>query len=351
MVLTVRQVPSYLIRKGVFGKDDAIEVTPLGGGLLNHLFLARSGSKRVALKQAEGVMKFNRSIRFPKERVVTEYHALKAWRELGLKEAPEPLFLDRAEGVVCMAAVPQGYEPLIYDLLAAKVNLRVVRELGGIYGRLHSKSYQSQRLKLQFPISEAFRILKLDLYTHEYRDATPHRSIKKAMERNAKKLVRNRVCLIHGDALPKNVLVRGNRCFILDHEVSVFGDPAHDLALLLGSYYMAAMVNWPVRRRYYAAMRALLRAYQRNIRFKKLFPTILRNSLGYMPSLLFGRSRGKASAEFLDTKTREVMAMLADRIALGNYKIPQLLFRMLDKQTLLASNRPWKKEQLKGRLL
>ncbi|MBS3107257.1 hypothetical protein J4419_06400 [Candidatus Woesearchaeota archaeon] len=42
MVLTEGQVPTYLISKGLFKQGEAIDVAPLGGGLVNHLFLASS---------------------------------------------------------------------------------------------------------------------------------------------------------------------------------------------------------------------------------------------------------------------------------------------------------------------
>src|SRR5581483_9072100 len=40
--------------------------------------------------------------------------------------------------------------------------------------------------------------------------------------------LQHKICLVHGDFSPKNILIRNGKLVLLDHEVMHFGEPAFD---------------------------------------------------------------------------------------------------------------------------
>jgi len=351
MVLTEGQVPAYLISKGLFKQGEAIDVAPLGGGLVNHLFLARSSKRAVVLKQAEPVMKFNRKFRMPQDRVVTEYDALKLWRALGLPYAPKPLLLDKKRFLLVMEAVGEGAEMLTFQLMRGKVDVPLLRRLGTTYGRLHGKTRGKSRLKTAFPMTGGFRMLKIGLYYKDMAESAKSPKMRELAKRCMEKLEKNRLCFIQGDLLPKNILVKGNDFFIIDHEVSYYGDPAQDLAVFFSAMVSSAVINWPLRKRYYRGIREFMKSYKKEAGWGSLFRKIEANSIAYLPANLFGRACGKVKIDLLDKKTEKALVRVMERIVAEEPKKIASVFRMVDEEgKALARNKPWKKEAIHGRL-
>jgi hypothetical protein len=107
-----------------------------------------------------------------------------------------------------------------------------------------------------------------------------------------------RLCLVHGDFSPKNILASGNRVALIDFEVVHFGDPSFDAAfclslLLLGWFYQPALrrEREQVAHAFFDALRTTLPP-QAVFFFEK---AVLR----HLGCLMLARIDGKSPVEYL----------------------------------------------------
>src|SRR5690606_13316241 len=78
----------------------------------------------------------------------------------------------------------------------------------------------------------------------------------------AERTRRRRLTIVHGDYSPKNVLVRGGKLVLLDHEVIHWGDPAFDLGFSLTHLLSKAHPLPPHHAAFAAAARRYWKSYE-----------------------------------------------------------------------------------------
>ena len=111
------------------------------------------------------------------------------------------------------------------------------------------------------------------------------------------RLLATRVCLVHGDFSPKNVLVGDDGLWVIDWEVVHRGDPAFDLAFLLNHLALKTIHRPDAREGYEACREAFLEAYGRDVDMTYV--------LGLVGCLMLARVDGKSPAEYLTEAERE----------------------------------------------
>jgi 5-methylthioribose kinase len=110
-------------------------------------------------------------------------------------------------------------------------------------------------------------------------------------------LLEHRLCLVHGDFSPKNVLADGARVSVLDWEVAHYGDPVFDVAFLQAHLLLKAVHRPESSRAYRELADTFLRRYDAAV------PDPLRRPDDYLAGqvgcLLLARVDGKSPAEYL----------------------------------------------------
>lgn len=350
IILTPDNIVSYLGGRGILDLNEKVRVTPLGGGLINTIFLIQTQRKQFVVKQALKSASFKKDITLSPIRIITENNALNVWKKRTQSESiPCVIYCDAQNFILVMEAVPQQYELLTYALISGNVNLAIARGIGKLLGAMHNSTYHDKRLKKLFPISEPFRKLKMGLYHKELILSTNNTTIKKNIAAAVQRCYKNKIALIHGDVLPKNILVNGNHFYLLDYECVCMSDPSHDLGTIIAHYLLPAIINYPKRKQYYTAINALLEEYSRTISFKQILKKVKTNAIAHIAPTLYGRVFGAPQIDFVDEKTKDVIKRIINTLAGNDYSNINKVFLIIDTEgRTLTKNKPLTKKDVEG---
>lgn len=341
----------YLIEKSLISSEEKVKISPLAGGNINHISLVQTEKGSFIVKQAFSTTKFNNNLKITPQRIEAEHRAINVFsKRTNLPHIPKTIFFDRENNLLALQAVPTSYSLLTYDLLEGKINLELIKGLAGFYARIHNATYNDKYLE-SMPFSDAmYKEVKLGLFHGKFLATTKNKKIKENTKKIIEKSLRNRICLIHGDAQPKNILVHKDHFYVLDYEIARYGDPAHDIGNLLAHYLLAGIINFPKRKIYYQAIYLFFNEYIANIKFKKLIPKIKSNVLAHIAPIIYCRVDGTFKIEILDEKTKKSIRRIAYRLG---EKPPQSfndLFSGVEKEEKgLKDNKPILRKSIKGK--
>jgi streptomycin 6-kinase len=112
-----------------------------------------------------------------------------------------------------------------------------------------------------------------------------------------------RLCIVHGDFSPKNVLVGPEpQLWVIDFEVAHLGDPAFDVAFLLCHLMLKSLHRPELAVEYDRCAIEFATTYQMGAR-AELAPS-WEYVLGHVGCLLLARVEGKSPAEYLTAEER-----------------------------------------------
>ena len=256
------QLVHYLRAQGHIASDEKPTVQPLPGGVSNRTFLVqRHNGEDWVIKQALSQLRVPTAWFSSPGRNHAEAMSLRWLPKLASRETiPELVFEDRENHLLAMRAVPPPHENWKTLLLNGHLEEEHIRQFATLLGRIHrSSSERKAELEPLFQDQSFFESLRLEPYyaytASQLREATPF------LNGLIDETRQHRVCLVHGDYSPKNVLIRAGRLVLLDHEVVHFGEPAFDLGfslthLLSKAHYLPAQ-----RRSFLSAARLYWRTY------------------------------------------------------------------------------------------
>jgi 5-methylthioribose kinase len=222
------QLLAYLRARGAIQRNEQPEMTTLGGGVSNRVVrVQRNHGEAWVLKQALSKLRVSVDWFSSPKRSHRETLALTWLNELGVN-VPRLQFEDDEHHLIAMDAVPEPHENWKVMLLAGRVEMSHVEAFAQMLADMHRKSrtrlVEIERTFGDTSFFESLRIEPYYLYTAEQVEPARQFLINVADDTRA-----NRLCLVHGDYSPKNVLVHKGKLVLLDHEVAHFGDPAFDL--------------------------------------------------------------------------------------------------------------------------
>src|SRR5439155_19682009 len=100
------------------------------------------------------------------------------------------------------------------------------RQFARLLGTIHARSAGSDQLARLFDDRSFFESLRIEPY---YAFTSEHVPAARDFLHQLIAMCRSRrLCLVHGDYSPKNILAHAWRLVLLDHEVIHYGDPAFD---------------------------------------------------------------------------------------------------------------------------
>ena len=112
-----------------------------------------------------------------------------------------------------------------------------------VLGKIHGRSAADPEVARQFETTANFAQLRIDPYL--LTTGRRHPDLRDYFEEEAQRLASTRLCLVHGDFSPKNIMVSESRLVLLDCEVAWYGDPAFDLAFLLAHILLKSLYHAP----------------------------------------------------------------------------------------------------------
>jgi aminoglycoside phosphotransferase (APT) family kinase protein len=320
-VLDADNVVGYLCARGLHPAAGA-RARSLGGGVSNIVLAVGEGPGSMVVKQALARLRVADPWWAPRERALAEAEALDLAGRLTPDAVPHVLDRDAERCVVVIERAPEGWREWKSMLLAGVVDEKVAVRLGSVLSLWHSSTLHGRMLSARFYQEEPFEALRVEPYYRTVAQRVPHMS--EAVLGYVDKMLARRLCLVHGDFSPKNVLVGPEPgLWVIDFEVAHLGDPAFDLAFVL-CHLMLKSVHRP----------ALAPAYDRcAVMFASTYEAGVPDELsppwdyvlGHVGCLLLARVDGKSPAEYLTAEDRARVRRLGELLVSAPPATPEKL--------------------------
>jgi hypothetical protein len=333
--ITAQSAAEYLRASGRIEASEPAEVRELAGGVSNVVLLVTLPARceRFVIKQARGQLRVKEVWLCPVERIWREVEVLRACGQLlrntdcGLRNemrmekvwrlfqpsVPDVLWEDRSNFCFAMTAAPARHRTWKSLLLTrpSALDPYIAATCGRLLGRLHAGSWLDAALSVQLANRTYFDQLRIDPY---YRHAAKnHPDLAPRLFALIDSLEDHRLCLVHGDFSPKNLLVSKGHTWLIDHEVGHFGDPAFDLGFFLTHLVAKAIHAREGCRRFLELVAVFWREYRRVLAatvgdydLTDLTGRMLLNLAG----CLLARVDGKSPLEYLNESERGVARQL-----------------------------------------
>lgn len=195
------------------------------------------------IKQARARLKVEADWRSDPRRAMIEVAALQAVAEvLGEACVPRVLWSDPEHHRFAMPPPPPRFRNWKNLLVAGETDAATARRVGQLLGRLHRRTASRDDLARRF--DDRTFLVELRIEPFFRRIAERHADLKPAVDDTVEQLLACRLCLVHGDYSPKNMLVDGEEVVLLDAEVAHWGDPRFDVAFCL-SHLLLGTICFP----------------------------------------------------------------------------------------------------------
>lgn len=307
----------YLWEKHQIHPTEIMAVKPLTGGVSNRtVWVQRRDGETWVVKQA-----------LEKLRVAVDWFSSPAriHREaLGLREAarllpngatPKFLFEDWDNHLLAMSAVPQPHENWKKLLLQGNVYRRHIQQFAEMLGQLHRTSAdEAYTLAEQFGDRSFFEALRLEPY-YAY-TATQIPDAAQFLENLIAETRHRRLCIVHGDYSPKNVLIYRDQLILLDYEVIHWGDPAFDLGFSL-THLLSKAHHLPSIRQEFAEVSNLYwKRYQEVVGDGEWTTDLEQWAVQHTLACLLARVAGRSPLEYLsEEECRRQQNVVVDMLA------------------------------------
>jgi 5-methylthioribose kinase len=276
------------------------------------VLVERSTGPSWVIKQALAKLRVKADWFSDPSRIHSEAAGLRALRELTPPESTVAfVFEDHEQHLLCMEAVPHPHENWKEVLLSGRVDRGAVLQFAELLATIHQRSSSRPDLAALFDDRSHFESLRLEPYYLFTARVVPEAA--DFLHRLVADTRALRLCLVHGDFSPKNVLIREGRLVLLDHEVVHFGDPAFDLGFSLAHLLSKSHHLVPRRGRLAEASLEYWSGYVGclgGVPWREhLEPRAVRHVLG----CLLARAAGRSPLEYLgeDERRAQLRAVLA----------------------------------------
>lgn len=300
-LLDVETVLPYLRRRGLLDSTRAVPRL-LGGGVSNVVIAVSSPTTSLVVKQSLPQLRVDALWEAPRERILTEAEGLVLCSRLTPGQVPEVISVDDSEFVLCLEQAPSDWVDWKQQLLAGQVSSEVATTLGQTLARWHSNTAGGRGLSSLMSDPETFEVLRVDPYLRTVIRGAPE--VSASVQAVIDEMAAHRVCLVHGDFSPKNVLVAGTPpgVWVIDFEVAHLGDPAFDVAFLISHLVLKSLHRPQHATRLDEATTSFVEAYREVLELSTTRPesAVVR----YVGALLLARVAGKSPVEYLDGASR-----------------------------------------------
>jgi 5-methylthioribose kinase len=300
-LLSVESVGGYLLARDVLPEGGGrLRAEELGGGVSNIVLAVASGDRRVIVKQALPRLRVEDEWLAKRERALNEASALRLAGTITPGCVPDLLDVDEELCALTMSAAPPDWVTWKQRLLAGDVDVSAAGTLGEILAAWHSATFENEEALGASGDYEVFDQLRIDPYYRTVASRRPR--LAKAIEAFVRRMKATRVCLVHGDYSPKNVLI-GEGVWVIDFEVAHFGDPAFDLAFMLNHLLLKRLHLGGPGDEIESCVTGFWDAYVGGI--AGMPPPDVSYVLGHVGCLMVARVDGKSPAEYLSGDERE----------------------------------------------
>jgi len=178
-------------------------------------------------------------------------------------------------------------------------------QVGATLAAIHSATAGRAEVAERFATDAIFYSIRLEPYL--VATGMAHRDLRHFYEALVKTTAETKVCLVHGDVSPKNILVGDRGPVFLDAECAWYGDPAFDLAFCLNHLLLKCLWTPAARAAFLECFDSLSSAYLRGVSF----PEVEKRTASLLPALLLARVDGKSPVEYLTDAQKSLVRNIA----------------------------------------
>ena len=340
--LTAESAGAYLLATGRVAPAEPLAVRELAGGVSNIVLLVELPSRRerLVLKQARGQLRVKEEWLCSVERIWREVETLRICGDLlgpmrnsecRARDAgsagssivaafqpvvPEVLWEDRENYCFAMTAAPAGHKTWKELLLAGvlPLSLGIATACGQMLGALHARSWGNGEIAGRLEDRAYFDQLRIDPYYRQIAKVYP--DLAPQIQQLIDSVWSHRLCLVHGDFSPKNLLVWEGHVMLIDFEVGHYGDPAFDLGFLFTHLLLKAIWGWAKRDAYLRLATAFWNAYSQQLSTaipQAEIDHLERRAMQNLAGCMLARIDGKSPVEYLSDAKREAARELSRR--------------------------------------
>lgn len=295
--LTPETLPGYLREKGLVGDDEPVEVEELGGGLSNVVLGWRTGDRDGVVKQSRPRLRVADEWLADVRRALNEHDAIALLAErLGSGAIPALTFSDPDAMAFGMARAP--VDALLWkpELLEGRLELERARQAGRLLREIHDCTRDDEAVAERFGALPLLDQTRLDPW---YRAAAArHSDLAATMDYAIERVLTVRRVLVHGDFVPKNMLLLDRGLLLLDYEVVHYGNPGYDVATFINHMLLKGLRFGEWRTGFVELARAFWSTYAGGLaaRDRELAEQETVVQLG---ALMLARIDGKSKVEYL----------------------------------------------------
>ena len=299
---TIEQVQKYLIKEGLVNSEDRVHVEYLSGGVSCRVWKIVRDKDRWVIKQALEKLDVKADWFSDVERIHREHHVMKQIeRIVPDSNVPKVLHVDYVNHVYTMTCAEEGVETWKDQMMNGIFNVSTAISASTLLSQIHSQSHKiEEEQKAEFSDQKYFNQLRIDPFHRFLIQKYPELSsdINKLID----ELTLEKICLVHGDFSPKNMLVQKNgEIVLIDFEVAHWGNPVFDLAYCLGHLMLKA---WHLKK--YEELLSLIRAFLDSYKGK------VSNLLPHLGLMLLARMDGKSPVNYIqDESLKQTIRIVA----------------------------------------
>lgn len=283
-------------------------LTPLGGGVSCEIFKVEQGAKTFIVKRALAKLRVAAEWRVDVGRNAVEYAFYDTMARPLAGSLPRVFFHNPARGYFTMECLEEGWRNWKDLLLQGSMEAVHGKLAGTLLGALHVITWQDARLKEKFDTTANFRQLRTDPYLRT--TAEQHPEVAPQLLAEADRVENCRVCMVHGDFSPKNLLLQKDRMVLLDAEVAWFGDPAFDVAFFLTHLFLKGLHHAPRPIAWEETARAAWTIYFQALGHRATAGLESRCA-NLLAAILLARIDGKSPVEYLAPKKQQTARAFA----------------------------------------
>ena len=299
-------VIAFLRRSGL-GAPLALHA--LAGGVSSDIWRADLATGAVCVKRALPRLRVAQLWEAPIERNRYERQWMQAAAAAVPGAAPRVLAWDDEAGIFAMEFLDH---PVWKALLREGVtDGDFAARVGGALAAIHAATARKEDIARRFATDAIFHAIRLEPYL--VATSAVHPDLHDRLLALERRTAATRLCLVHGDVSPKNILVAAQGPVFLDAECAWYGDPAFDLAFCLNHMFLKCV--WVPRARvgFLACYDALSAAYLRGVTWEPR-AAVEERAATLLPGLLLGRVDGKSPVEYLDESGRALVRRAARQL-------------------------------------
>ena len=296
-----RAVGRFLERAGL-GPASAMHA--LSGGVSSDIWRVDLSRGPVCVKRALPRLRVAQLWEAPVERNRYERLWLQAAGEAVPGCTPAVLSWDDEQGLFAMQYL--DYPVWKERLRRGDADPAFAAKVGTALAGIHAATAKRDDVAKRFPTDDIFHAIRLEPYL--VATGEKHPDLKQKLEGLAKRTAGTRLCLVHGDVSPKNILVGPAGPVFLDAECAWYGDPAFDLAFCLNHLVLKSFwVPHPALRKCFESLKG---HYLAGVTWES--PSAIEERVAtLLPALMLARVDGKSPVEYLDEGQRESVRKLA----------------------------------------